>query len=113
MEPCLQRTQGPVRGRPDGISNDDSTKFEAFLSDYRIHGNGSLGISVPGGAASRAAITYFGERAASTGIGRDKILVSTRDTSSVPRVVISYISYTAHAELAATGRKIWLSAPTI
>jgi pilus assembly protein CpaD len=98
VEPSFRELKVQFVGGTDGVSTDDSAKFDSFLSDYRIHGNGSLGISVPGGATSRAAITYFGERAASTGISRDKILVSTRDTSSDPRVVISYISYTAHAE---------------
>lgn len=79
----------------DGMSAEDAAKFDAFLIDYRVHGNGSLGISVPGGPASRAAITYFGERAAATGISRDKILVSTKDGAS-GEVDISYIAYTAH-----------------
>jgi pilus assembly protein CpaD len=98
VEPSFRELKVQFAGGTDGISSDDSAKFESFLSDYRLHGNGSLGISVPGGAASRAAITYFGERAAGTGISRDKILVTTRDSSSDPRVVISYITYTAHAE---------------
>jgi pilus assembly protein CpaD len=64
-----------------------------------LHGNGSLGISVPSGAPSHAAITYFAERAAATGISRDKILVSTHDvTNGDWRVDVSYIAYTARAE---------------
>ena len=37
--------------------------------------NGSLGISVPNGPPSRAAITWLAERAAATGIPRDKITI--------------------------------------
>ncbi|MFO1246965.1 MAG: CpaD family pilus assembly protein [Alphaproteobacteria bacterium] len=86
-------------GGPAGMSPDDAMKFDAFLADYRAHGNGSLGISVPNGAPSRAAITYFAERAAATGISRDKILVSTHDVANGDwRVDVNYISYTARAD---------------
>src|ERR1700750_1240141 len=42
------------------LTSDDAAKFDAFIADYRVHGNGSLGISVPSGAGSRAAISFFG-----------------------------------------------------
>ena len=29
------------------MSAEDTAKFDAFLTDYRVHGNGSLGINVP------------------------------------------------------------------
>jgi pilus assembly protein CpaD len=79
-----------------GLDVDEAIKFDAFLDDYRAHGNGSLGISVPNGMPSRTAITYFAERAAATGIPRDKILVSTHDVRNGDyRVDVSYIAYTA------------------
>ena len=82
-----------------GMSDQDAVKFDAFLADYRVHGNGSLGISVPNGAAARDAITFFAERAAATGISRDRILVSTRDAASGDnRVDVSYIAYTARTD---------------
>jgi pilus assembly protein CpaD len=80
------------------LTSDDAAKFDAFIADYRVHGNGSLGISVPSGAGSRAAISFFGERAALSGISRDKILVTTREAGNAdPRVDVSYIAYVAHA----------------
>jgi pilus assembly protein CpaD len=83
----------------DGISAEEAGKFDAFVADYRVHGNGMLSISVPSGASSRNAITFFAERAAASGISRDKILVTTREAgNSDPRVAVSYITYTAHAE---------------
>lgn len=83
----------------DGMSAEDAAKFDAFVADYRVHGNGSLGISVPSGAGSRAAITFFGERAALSGISRDKILVTTREAgNSDARVDVNYIAYTAHTK---------------
>lgn len=85
-------------GGPDGMSTDDAVKFDAFLAEYRAHGNGSLGISVPAGASSRAATTFFAERAAATGIPRDKILVSTHDVANGDqRVDVSFITYIARA----------------
>ena len=99
VEPSYRALKVQFAGGADGISDDDAIKFDSFLADYRVHGNGSLGISVPNGPASRAAITYFGERAAATGISRDKILVSTREVANGDtRVDVSYIAYTARTQ---------------
>jgi pilus assembly protein CpaD len=99
VEPSYRDVKVYFAGGVDGMTADDAVKFDAFLADYRLHGNGSLGISVPNGPASHAAITYFGERAAATGISRDKILVSTHDVANGDwRVDVSYIAYTARAE---------------
>lgn len=85
-------------GGPDGMTTDDAVKFDAFLAEYRAHGNGSLGISVPAGASSRVTTTFFAERAAATGIPRDKILVSTHDVANGDqRVDVSFITYVARA----------------
>ncbi|HKU55199.1 MAG TPA: CpaD family pilus assembly protein [Rhizomicrobium sp.] len=96
VEPSYRDLKVQFVGGADGMSAEDAIKFDSFLADYRVHGNGSLGISVPNGPASRAAITYLGERAAATGISRDKILVSTRDAANDDgRVDVTYIAYTA------------------
>ena len=97
VEPSFREIKLQFAGGTDGMTSDDAVKFDAFLADYRLHGNGSLGISVPDGAPSRAAISFFAERAAATGISRDKILVSTHDVANNDfRVNVSYIAYTAH-----------------
>ena len=97
VEPSYRDLKVRFVGGADGMSAEDAIKFDSFLADYRVHGNGSLGISVPNGPASRAAITYLGERAAATGISRDKILVSARDAANGDtRVDVTYIAYTAH-----------------
>jgi pilus assembly protein CpaD len=99
VEPNYRELKVQFAGGPEGMTPDDAARFDDFLADYRAHGNGSLGISVPGGPPSRAAITYFAERAAATGISRDKILVSTHDVANGDfRVDVSYITYTAHAD---------------
>src|SRR5258706_5562434 len=98
VEPSFRELKVQFAGA-DGMRAEDAAKFDAFLTEYRTRGNGSLGISVPGGASARAAITYFGERAAATGISRDKILVSTRDVANGDmRVDVSYIAYTARTQ---------------
>jgi pilus assembly protein CpaD len=99
VEPSYRELKVQFAGGEQGVSTDDAVKFDAFLADYRAHGNGSLGISVPNGAPSHTAITYFAERAAASGISRDKILVSTHDVANGDfRVDVSYISYTAHTD---------------
>lgn len=99
VEPSYRDLKVQFAGGADGMSSDDAVKFDNFLADYRAHGNGSLGISVPNGPASRAAITFFGERAAATGISRDKILVSTRDVANGDtRVDVTYIAYSARTQ---------------
>jgi pilus assembly protein CpaD len=99
VEPSYRDLKVQYSGGSEGMSADDAIKFDAFLTDYRTHGNGSLGISVANGAAAHAAITFFAERAAATGISRDKILVSTHDMSNGDmRVDVSYIAYKATAD---------------
>jgi len=99
VEPSYRDLKVQFGAGADGMSPEDAAKFDSFLTDYRLHGNGSLGISVPSGASSRTAITYFGERAAASGISRDKILVSTHDAANGDRRVdVSYIAYTAHTQ---------------
>ena len=97
VEPSYKEIKMHFAGGETGISADDAVSFDNFLADFRAHGNGSLGISVPDGAPSRAAITWFAERAAATGISRDKILVSTHDAQNGDfRVDVSFIAYQAH-----------------
>ena len=94
----LPRIESPVRRRNRRHDHDDAVKFDVFLADYRLHGNGSLGISVPDGAPASAAITYFAERAAATGISRDKILVSTHDVANSDFRSMSATCLYAHAD---------------
>ncbi len=98
VEPTFREIKVQFAGGAQGLEVDESMKFEAFLDEYRAHGNGSLGISVPNGPPSRAAITWLAERAAATGIPRDKILVSTHDVANGDyRVDVSFIAYKARA----------------
>lgn len=99
VEPNYRELKLQFAGGAEGMTPDDAARFDNFLDDYRAHGNGSLGISVPNGPPSRAAITFFAERAAASGISRDRILVSTHDVQNGDfRVDVSYIAYTARTD---------------
>jgi len=79
-----------------GLMPDDSQHFDDFVADFIQHGNGSISITVPSGRDSSATIAYFGERMASAGVPRDRILVGTRDVADgEKRVELGFISYSA------------------
>jgi pilus assembly protein CpaD len=99
VEPSYRDIKVQYAGGTTGMAAGDAVKFDGFLTDYRAHGNGSLGISVPDGPYAHAEITFFAERAAASGISRDKILVSTHDVAGGDYWVdVSYITYTASAD---------------
>ena len=79
-----------------GLMPDDSQHFDDFVADFMQRGNGSISITVPSGRDSSATISYFGERMASAGVSRDRILVGTRDAADGDkRVELGFISYRA------------------
>lgn len=85
---------------PDaGLLPEDAAQLNQFVADYLQHGNGSISVSVPAGSNSPAAISYFGERLASMGVPRSRILVGTHDvTNGDARVDVNYITYVAHTK---------------
>jgi pilus assembly protein CpaD len=102
VEPSYRDLKVQYAGGSDGMTVAEAVKFDAFLADYRANGNGSLAISVPNGPPSRATITFFAERAAASGISRDKILVSTHDVANGDyRVDVNYITYSARTDTCA------------
>jgi pilus assembly protein CpaD len=83
VEPSYRDLKVQYAGGSDGVTADDAV----------------LAISVPNGPPSRAAITFFAERAAASGISRDKILVSTHDVANGDyRVDVNYITYSARTD---------------
>jgi len=85
-----------------GLMPDDSQHFDDFVADFMQHGSGSISITVPAGRDSSATIAYFGERIASSGVPRDRILVGTREAAGGDtRVELGFISY--HASTAPCG----------
>ena len=82
-----------------GLMPDDAARFDAFVSDYLQHGNGSISVSAAAGPQSTGAISYFAERLFSMGVPRDRIVVGTHDTANGDgSVEIGYVGYVAHSD---------------
>ena len=80
----------------DGLSVDETQKFDSFVAGYQERGNGSISISAPAGPGAAEAIRFFGERLANLGVPRSRILVGTHDvTGGDSRVEIGYVAYVA------------------
>jgi pilus assembly protein CpaD len=85
----------PVAGLPPSAA----AQLDAFVSDYRDHGSGSIAVSAPDNASAQGAIAFFAEHINRMGISRDKILVSTHDAPDGDmRVEINYVAYKARTE---------------
>jgi len=76
----------------------DAPKLEAFLNDYRQHGNGKIAISVPAGASMQQTVVALANQINEMGISRDRILVTSRDAGTGDsQVELNYISYQARS----------------
>jgi pilus assembly protein CpaD len=81
-----------------GLMPDDAARFDAFVGTYLASGNDkAISITVPNGPTAQQTITYFGERLASYGVPRSRIMVGYRKDND-PRVELDYVSYTAHTD---------------
>ena len=79
-----------------GLMPQDEARFEAFVNNYLVRGNGAVSVSVPKGPDSAAAIKYFGDRLTEMGVANSEILVGTHEiVNGDPRVKLGYIAYTA------------------
>ena len=94
VEPSYQSIKVSYSG--GALAPTDAPKLEAFLNDYRQHGNGKIAISVPAGANMQQTVVALGNQINEMGISRDRILVATRDAGTGgSQVEINYISYQA------------------
>ena len=81
-----------------GLMPEDAARFDGFVGAYLASGGDApISITVPNGPAAQQTITYFGERLASYGVPRSRILVGYRNDGD-PRVELNYTSYTAHTD---------------
>jgi pilus assembly protein CpaD len=81
-----------------GLMPEDATRFDGFVGTYLASGgDASISITVPNGPTAKQTITYFGERLASYGVPRSRILVGYRNDND-PRVELDYSSYAAHTD---------------
>lgn len=98
VEPSYRSIRLPFSASDAGLMPDDSAHFSVFVAEYLSSGNGSISITAPPGTDANAAIGYFGERLASLGVPRDRILVGTRQDAGDGRVEIGYVAYTARSD---------------
>jgi pilus assembly protein CpaD len=97
VEPSYHSIKLPFSATDAGLMPEDAAHFSVFVAEYLNSGNGAISITAPAGG--NAAIGYFGERLASLGVPRDRILVGTKQTSDGDnRVEIGYVGYKAHVE---------------
>ncbi|MBV9548400.1 MAG: CpaD family pilus assembly protein [Alphaproteobacteria bacterium] len=84
---------------PAGLTQPEQVQFDAFVSDYLAHGNGSIAVSVPATMGGQNAALWFAGRINDMGVGRDKILIASHDTAGDDmRVEVNYVSYQAHTD---------------
>jgi pilus assembly protein CpaD len=90
VEPSYQSLK--LTYSPAGLDAADREKLDAFVTEYRTHGNGKISIAVPGDPSMPQAVTMLADRINELGVNRDRILVATSANSQVE---INYISYQA------------------
>lgn len=98
VEPATKSVRLSYSAADAGLMPDDAARFDAFVGTYLSSGTGSaISITVPNGPASQQTISYFGERLASYGVPRSRIMVGYRKDAD-PRVELNYVSYSAHTD---------------
>jgi pilus assembly protein CpaD len=89
----------PFSAPAAGLLPEDAARLDEFVARYLERGTGALSISAPAGRDASAAISYFGERLASLGVARSRILVGTHDAASGKQgVEIGYMGYVARTD---------------
>lgn len=99
VEPSYQSLKlawSPAQG---GLSQADAARFDAFVADYRDHGNGAIAVSAPSGPMAQGAVQFFAGRINAMGVSRDRILVANHDiVDGDMRVEVNYLSYVAKTD---------------
>ncbi len=108
VEPSYRSIKLPFSAADAGLMPDDAARFNAFVAAYLAGGNGAISITAPSSGNASAAISYFGERLASLGVPRGRILVGTRQPGdSDARVELGYLGYTARTDVCGDWSKDW------
>ncbi|HEX3943391.1 MAG TPA: CpaD family pilus assembly protein [Rhizomicrobium sp.] len=97
VEPDYRSVRIAFAGNANGLMQEDTAKLQRVAEEYLARGDGSISVSAPEGPDSSAAISYFGERLATMGVPRSRILVGTHPvTDGDRRVEIGFVAYEAH-----------------
>lgn len=78
-----------------GLMPEDAARFDSFVAQYKADGKGAINVTTPSGPTAQQTLSYFGERLASAGVPRSRIMVGIRDDSD-PYVELNYVGYVAH-----------------
>jgi pilus assembly protein CpaD len=98
VEPTTKSVRLSYTAADAGLMPDDAARFDAFVGAYLVSGgDGAISITVPNGPTAQQTISYFGERLASYGVPRSRIMVGARNDGD-PRVELDYVSYSAHTD---------------
>jgi pilus assembly protein CpaD len=98
VEQSTKSLRLPFSAADAGLMPQDAARLEEFVGTYLASGtDASISITVPNGPTARQTISYFGERLASYGVPRSRIMVGYRNDSD-PRVELDYSSYSAHTD---------------
>lgn len=93
VEPTYQLVKLSYAG--GNLDPADASKLDNFISDYRLHGNGKIAISVPDGPGMEQIATSLATQINEMGVSRDRILVASREAGGDAKVELNYISYQA------------------
>jgi pilus assembly protein CpaD len=97
VEPSYQSLKLSYSG--GAMNSADSERLDAFVADYRQHGNGKISISAPSGVSMQQAVISLADQINQMGVSRDHILIATHDAAAGDdRLEVDYISYRAHAD---------------
>jgi pilus assembly protein CpaD len=98
VEPATKSVRLSFSAADAGLMPEDAARFDTFVGAYLSSGDdGAISITVPNGPTAQQTISYFGERLASYGVPRARIMVGYRNDSD-PRVELNYVSYSAHTD---------------
>ena len=98
VEPATKSVRLSFSAADATLMPDDAARFDAFVGNYLASGGDpAISITGPSGPAAQQTITYFGERLASYGVPRSRIMVGYRKDAD-PRVELDYVTYTAHTD---------------
>ena len=98
VEPTAKSVRLSFSPADAALMPDDSARFNGFVAAYLASGgDNTINVTVPEGPAAQQTITYIGERLASYGVPRSRIMVGYRKDGD-PRVELNYVSYAAHTD---------------
>lgn len=76
----------------------DSARLGSFVADFLEYGRGAISIAAPAGGAADSAIAFFGEKLASLGVPRERIIVGTYPAGEDGPVKIGFMDYAVRSD---------------